>query len=52
MGMNRAQRRAQARIQQQLPSWFPAGKEERVKRLMQQGISPQDLEREYNKGFE
>lgn len=51
MGMNRAQRRAEARRQERLPSWLPARKEERVKRLMQQGISPQDLVSEYEKGF-
>lgn len=48
--MNRAQRRAQARSQSRLPNWLPPGKEARVKRLMQQGISPEDLEREYRFG--
>ena len=47
--MNRADRRAAARTN---PSWLPDSQVERVRRLMKQGISPQDLEREYRKGFD
>lgn len=47
--MNRAERRAAAK---RTPAWLPNSQQERVRRLMKQGISPQDLEREYRKGYE
>lgn len=49
--MNRAQRRAAAKANR-LPKWLPPGKEERVRRLMQNGISPDDLQKEFQSGYE
>lgn len=51
---NRAQRRAAAKQERykNLGARLPATKEARLERLMQQGISPADLEREYKAGFE
>lgn len=50
---NRQQRRAQAKQEKykNLEDRLPATKEARLARLMQQGISPADLEREYKQGF-
>ena len=45
---NRAQRRAAAK---KTPRWMPATKDQRIKALVQNGITPQDLAAEYNKGF-
>lgn len=45
---NRAQRRAAAK---KTPRWMPATKDQRIKALVQNGITPQDLAAEYDKGF-
>ena len=47
--MNRAERRAAARAN---PSWLPDSYAERVRRLMKNGITQQDLEKMYRKGFD
>lgn len=51
---NRAMRRAQAKREKykNLDARLPTTKEARLERLMQQGISPADLEREYKAGFD
>lgn len=45
---NRAQRRAAAK---KTPRWMPPTKDQRMKALIQNGITPKDLTEEYNKGF-
>lgn len=57
--MNRAQRRALARIQRREVADLPeykkreiAAKAALVERLSQNGITPDDLKREYDKGFD
>ena len=48
--MNRAQRRAQAK---QTPSWRRGkSREDIVRGLVKNGITPEDLETEYKKGFD
>lgn len=47
--MNRAQRRAEYK---QTPSYLRGSQDERVARIMKQGISPDDLEKEYHTGFD
>lgn len=44
---NRAQRRA---AQKQQPKWQKMTKEQRINALMKNGITPKDLEREYESG--
>lgn len=47
--MNRQQRRAQQRA---TPGYLRGTKEQKIKALLKNGITPEDLEREYQKGFE
>lgn len=47
--MNRQQRRAQ---QKAVPGYLRGSKEDKIKALLKNGITPQDLEQEYRKGFE
>lgn len=55
--MNRKQRRAQMRVQKQQhkvhkPEYIKLTKEQRMDALCKNGITPKDLEQEYNKGYE
>lgn len=55
--MNRKQRRAQMRAQKRQqkapkPEYLKLTKEQRMDALVKNGITPKDLEQEYNKGFE
>lgn len=47
--MNRKQRRAQAKAN---PAWMPKSQSERLHRMMKNGITLDDLEAEYKKGFD
>lgn len=46
--MNRAQRRAQQRA---TPGYLRGSREQKVKALLKNGITPEDLEKEYETGF-
>lgn len=52
--LNRSQRRAAAKQKKydQARSALPPTKAERLAQIMKQGISPEDLEKEYKAGFE
>ena len=47
--MNRAQRRAK---QKNTPRWMPKTKDERIKALVKNGITPDDMASEYRKGWD
>lgn len=47
--MNRAQRRAQMK---QVPAYMRGSNEVKIALLMKQGISPDDLEKEYRDGYD